>query len=153
MGEEITTDRGDVLVLFITEHIKDRGLFKVIDNVRSQGGIIVIPHPFRPFQRFGYPLAELVGKIDAVETFNARSPDSSNKAAAKSVKGLAMATVGSSDAHIIMDIGKGYTLFDGELRDAIKERTTTSAGSNEFFNAFLSHLAANWFKGSWGQKK
>jgi predicted metal-dependent phosphoesterase TrpH len=148
VGEEITTNRGDVIALYIKEDVKERDLFKVIDNIRSQNGLVIIPHPFRPFrQRFNYPLERLVGKIDGIETLNSRNPDSSNKAAARVAKQLSLAAIGSSDAHILLDIGKGYTLFDGELRDAITERTTTSAGPNKFVIAFLSHLAATWFKG------
>ena len=148
VGEEITTDRGDVIALFIEEDVKERELFKVIEKIKGQGGIVIIPHPFRPFrQRFNYPLERLVGKIDGIETLNSRNPDSSNKAAAKAAKQLSLAAVGSSDAHILLDIGKGFTLFDGELRDAIRERTTTSAGPNKFIIAFLSHVTATWFKG------
>jgi hypothetical protein len=87
---------------------------------------VIIPHPFRPLQRFKYPLDKLAGKIYAIETLNSRTPDSSNNAAANIAQRLPLAAVGSSDAHILMDIGKAHTEFDGELRDAIKERRTKS---------------------------
>jgi predicted metal-dependent phosphoesterase TrpH len=148
IGEEITSHQGDVIAIFIERHIEERDLFKIVENVRSQGGLVIIPHPFRPLQRFAYSLASLVGRIDAVETLNSRNPDSSNKAAAKAIGGLPLAAVGSSDAHILADIGNGYTVFEGELREAIKERRTVSAGSNRLFNAFRSHFAASWIKGS-----
>jgi predicted metal-dependent phosphoesterase TrpH len=147
IGEEITTNRGDVIALYIKEDIKERELFKVIANIRSQNGLIIIPHPFRPlWQKFKYPLDKLKGEIDGIETLNSRTPNSSNKNAARLAKQLSLAEIGSSDAHILLDIGKGYTLFDGDLRDAIKERKTTGAGPNKFAVAFLSHVAAALYK-------
>lgn len=147
VGEEITTDCGDVIALYINEDVKERDLFKVIDNIRSQNGLIIIPHPFRPFlQRFKYPLDKLKGKIDGIETLNSRNPDSKNRFAAKVAKQLSFAEIGSSDAHILLDIGNGYTLFDGDLRNAIKERKTTGEGPTKFAVAFLSHVAATLYK-------
>jgi predicted metal-dependent phosphoesterase TrpH len=146
IGEEVTTDKGDVIALFIEEEVRERDLLKVIADIKSQDGVVVIPHPFRPMQTFRYPLDSLVGKIDAIETINSRTPDSSNDAAARIAMQLPVAAVGSSDAHILLDIGKAYTVFDGELRDAIKARTTRAEGSKNLSVGVLSHLASGWFK-------
>ena len=134
IGEEISTDAGDVIALYIKEEIKTKSLMEAIDKIKEQNGIIIIPHPFRPvpWLKFRYPLEKLVGKVDAIETFNSRNPNFANKAAEKAIKNLDFSRVGSSDAHIQLDIGKGYTLFKGDLRTAIKKRKTAPGGTTLF---------------------
>jgi predicted metal-dependent phosphoesterase TrpH len=148
IGEEVSTEKGDVIALHIKEPVKGRDLLKVIEKIHEQDGLVVIPHPFRPTQRFGYPLDRLKGKIDAIETVNSRTPDFSNEEAAKAAKRLSVASVGSSDAHILLDIGNAYTIFEGDLRDAIRERKTSSVDAKNSPVAFLSHLASGFYKGS-----
>ncbi|MCK5282983.1 MAG: PHP domain-containing protein [Nanoarchaeota archaeon] len=140
IGEEVRTDKGDILALYIQEQIKIRNLSEVIDNVKSQDGILIIAHPFRwvPWLRFEEPIKNVVGKIDGVETFNSRNIGWANKKAEKSIDGLDFAEIGASDAHIPIDIGKGYTLAEGNLKDAIKKRQTKAQGTTRY--ALLSAL-------------
>ncbi len=134
LGDEVKTDHGDILALYLQKEIKKRKLFEVIDEVKSQGGLMVIAHPFRctPWLKFTYPLEKLVGKVEGVEVFNSRNVLFGNKKARKTVKNLDFAEIGSSDAHLPIDIGKGYTLFEGDLKKAIKNRTTKAEGTTLF---------------------
>jgi predicted metal-dependent phosphoesterase TrpH len=155
VGEEVTTDHGDVLALYTERHVAAKDLLDVIEDIKSQGGIVIVPHPFRPTQRFSYPFEKLVGKIDAIEVVNSRTPDSSNNKAAQTAKALNIAAVGSSDAHILMDVGKAYTTFEGGLREAIANRGTKGVDAKDSSVALLSHLTAGILKGSrlLGQRK
>lgn len=131
IGEEIKTNYGDVIALYIKEEINEIDFWEVIDHIKKQGGLIIIPHPFRLWPKFGYPLEKLRGKIDGIEVFNSRDP-LSNAVAAEKTKRLTMAEIGSSDGHLPLDIGKGYTVFEGDLRSAIKKRRTISGGTIKF---------------------
>lgn len=137
VGQEMKTDYGDLIALYVNERIKARSMWDVIDEVKSQGGLIVIPHPFRIFEGFRYPIANLKGKVDAVEAFNSRYI-LSNRIAARTP--MPMAKVGSSDAHIPFEIGKGYTLFEGDLRTAIKKSKTRFGGDSSL--ALISQAAS-----------
>jgi predicted metal-dependent phosphoesterase TrpH len=136
-GEEITTEYGDVLALYIHKEIKSRKLLEVLKEIHSQGGIAIIPHPFRirPWSRFKYPLEKLKGQIDAIETFNSRNMLWENSKAKKKAISLGFSQTGSSDAHMILDIGKAYTIFDSKektLRDAIKNNKTVAKGTTKY---------------------
>ena len=134
IGEEITTEYGDILGLYLKKEVKSRKLFNVIKEIKKQKGIIIVPHPFRivPWLKFKYPLGKLKGKIDAIETFNSRNLVYSNNASKRTARKYNFPEVGSSDAHIPLDVGRGYTLFEGDLRKALKERKTTAKGSTLF---------------------
>lgn len=146
IGEEIKTDYGDLIALYIKKEIINKDFFKAVEEVKKQGGITIIPHPFRPIPwlKFKYPIRKLVGKIDAIEVFNSRNIGIANKLAEKSIEGLDFAKVGSSDAHLTFDIGKGYTLFKGDLREAIKNRTTKAEGTTRL--GLISGLISSFNK-------
>jgi hypothetical protein len=133
-GEEIKTQFGDIIGLYLKKEIKSRDFFKAVDEIHSQGGIVIIPHPYRHvyWHKFKYPLSKLKGKIDAIETFNSRNMDHANARAVNEAKKLGFSQTGSSDGHLILDIGKGYTIFTGNLKDAIKNNKTQVGGNNNF---------------------
>jgi predicted metal-dependent phosphoesterase TrpH len=146
VGEEIATDHGDVVALYIKKEIRSRSLFKVIDEIKRQKGLVIIPHPFRIRPKFSYPLEKLDGKIDAIETVNSRY-GISNMMAKRVAKRLSVAQVGSSDGHSPFDIGRAYTVFEGDLRSAIRSRKIAAGGSAKYglisqaistFNQFIS---------------
>ena len=134
IGDEVTTNYGDVLTYYLQEEIKSRELFSVVDEVKKQGGLIAIPHPFRtsinPTLKFRYPIEKIKDKIDAIECFNARMLlPSDNKKAQELAKKLNIAGIGGSDAHFRLDIGRAYTIFEGDLRKALKHNKTGYNGT------------------------
>ncbi len=125
-GSEIRTDCGDMIAIYIEEKVNSRLVLEVLDEIRSQDGIAIVPHPFRfgPWLKFRYPLEKIKDQIDAIETMNARNFSFSNKLAQKEAEKLEIAQVGSSDCHIMLDIGRGYTIFEEDLRKAIRKKQT-----------------------------
>jgi predicted metal-dependent phosphoesterase TrpH len=143
-GEEINTNHGDLLGLYLHKEIKSRDLLEAIGEIKSQGGIVIIPHPFTiaSVRSFTYPLVKLKGKIDAVETFNSRNFPHYNELAKKEALKYGFAQTGSSDAHIKSDISNGYTLFEGDLRKAIKNKKTKVGGTTKY--GFVSNVCASF---------
>lgn len=132
IGSEIRTNYGDVLAYYLQDEIKARDFFSVVGEVKSQGGLIAVAHPFRtslnPTLKFSYPIEKIKNKIDAIESFNARMLPGNNKKAQVLAKQLSMPQIGGSDAHFGFEVGRAYTIFDGGLRKAIKEGKTASKG-------------------------
>jgi predicted metal-dependent phosphoesterase TrpH len=113
-GEEILTPNGEIIGYFLKEYIPSgQPLEKVIEAIKSQDGLVGVPHPFDTFRglkntdnRF---LDELAAQLDVVEIFNARSllPWDSDKARDFARKHDLPATAGS-DSHTIREIGRTY---------------------------------------------
>ena len=133
IGSEITTNYGDVLALYLNKDIKSREFFSLVDEVRKQDGLIIIPHPFRKSlnknHTLGYPIERIKNRIDAIERFNARMlPFGDNEKAQRLAKKLGIAGTGGSDAHFRFEIGTGWTTFEDDFRKALKRKETRYEG-------------------------
>jgi len=143
VGEEITTRRGHVLALFLSERIPAlRPLEETIERIHDQGGIAIAAHPLAPLTpSLGHrSLLRLHHdpdprhQLDAIEMLNpsvagrARRP---HRAALNELMGLA--AVGNSDAHVLEHVGTGWTWFAGAsaeaYRAAVAGRTTEAEGT------------------------
>lgn len=104
-GSEIRTEFGDIIGLFLNEDIRSRIFFEVIDEIKSQGGMIVAPHPYKSHIR------DYLKYVDVIEVTNARISENLNKKAYEySVKNN-IPGIGSSDAHMGYEIGKIQTVY------------------------------------------
>lgn len=101
IGAEIATEIGDIIGLFLEEEIKSRDSIEVIEEIHRQGGIAVLPHPYK-----GHTLnEELIRKIDVIEAFNSRASAENNKKARMLAKQYKKSIIAGSDAHFCSDIG------------------------------------------------
>jgi len=111
IGEEIMTQQGELLGIFIKEKIP-AGLssLKTIELLRFQGAFISVSHPFDAFRRGHWEMDDLlniVSYIDAIEVFNSRClrPLFNTRASVFSQDNNLLGTVGS-DAHSMVEVGK-----------------------------------------------
>jgi predicted metal-dependent phosphoesterase TrpH len=122
VGEEIMTQQGELLAIFVQELVP-AGLpaSEAIALLRSQGAFISVSHPFDS-ARSGHwrteDLLSITPKIDAIEIFNSRciSPNSNILAADFSYKHHLPGTVGS-DSHSLREVGTS-TLTLPDFHDA-----------------------------------
>lgn len=108
-GEEIRTDCGDLIGLYITEEIEKHIPFPdAIDRIKEQGGLSYLPHMYdKTRYGCGDEYAELV---DIIEVFNARClGDSFNEMAAETARRLGKPGAGGSDSHFLLEFGGTYT--------------------------------------------
>jgi hypothetical protein len=122
VGEEMKTHAGELIGLFLTEHIP-AGLppATAAAAIRAQGGIVYVPHPFDPMRRnLSEPaLVELAdaGLLDAVEVLNAKtSLRSLNERARVFAADRGLAAGAGSDGHVPEALGAAYVEmpdFDG----------------------------------------
>ena len=102
VGEEISTDKGDVIGLFLKKPIESRRLDNVLDEIKSQEGIVILPHPFKRSKVVHYP--EFIKNIDLIEVWNGRTSFEENyKALIFAVLNKKYISCGS-DAHFSFEI-------------------------------------------------
>lgn len=130
VGAEMETVDGEILGLYLNEEIKSLEMFEIIDEIKQQGGIAIIAHPTARFRRsLKQPCIELKGRIHGIEAFNSRALPLENWRAQRMASKFKFGVTGGSDAHFYYEIGRGYTEFKGNLREAIKTKSTKVGGS------------------------
>lgn len=115
-GEEVKTNQGDVIGLFITERIpKGLDVRETVDRIKEQGGSVLIPHPFDRKGRgsLGSSITEVLEKVDFIEIVNGRTPSRNNRKAEKFAMLHGIPGLGGSDAHWPKEVGKVRTLVKG----------------------------------------
>lgn len=132
IGEEVmTADQGEVIGLFLTEKIpRGMTLEETIAEIRRQGGIVYVPHPFDRLHAvpdYEHMLA-VVDKIDAIEVFNPRiAIPAFNEEAVRFAGKYRIVGGAGTDSHVAQGLGAvRITMrdFDGpeefleSLRDA-----------------------------------
>jgi glycosyltransferase involved in cell wall biosynthesis len=132
VAEEVkTADQGEVIGLFITEKI-ERGmtLEETIAEIKRQGGIVYVPHPFDRMHAVpDYEhLLSVIDDVDAIEVYNPRvAVGSFNEEAVRFAAKYRIPAGAGSDAHVVQGLGSARIRmrdFDGpeefleSLRDA-----------------------------------
>ena len=111
-GEEIRTDIGDLIGLYIQDLIPKKTPFlEALDRIKEQGGISYLPHGFDVFRyNIGGKYPEYAKKVQVIEVFNARclSPNPNKKAGFFAKRNNKLMAAGS-DAHLLFEFGNTYT--------------------------------------------
>jgi predicted metal-dependent phosphoesterase TrpH len=111
IGSEIKTEEGDVIGLFLNDEIASKHFDEVVDEIKSQDGLVVLPHPYKKIMEIPN---ELLSKVDLIETLNGRLSPELNYKAQTLAKNSGIPIIGGSDAHISMSIGSVRTTFNCE---------------------------------------
>ncbi len=116
VGSEISTEIGDITGLFLNEEIKSRNSMEVIEEIKEQGGIVVLPHPYK-----GHKLNdELISSVDVIESFNSRTGRYENFFAEELAEKYKKPTIAGSDAHFESEIGMAKTLINSPIFESVK---------------------------------
>jgi len=149
VAEEILTPRGEIMGMFLKEGVPSGiTINQAIERIRSQGGLVTIPHPFDKLRGMGSNgriLEELVGNIDIIEVFNARSPllRYSNRALNFAQKYGIPGSAGS-DAHSLDEIGNAYIeMPEFNSRDEFLQALTRGKIFGHR-SSLLVHFHSNW---------
>ncbi len=137
LGEEIRTQAGDIIGLFLAQEIKEKDPFKAIQEIKKQGGLVIIPHPFDFLEGFKQDLDQHKEEINGIEVFNSQSLWGRNKKAIEFAQKNNLAMVAGSDAHYYKCVGNAYTIVDGaktldEFKTGILKRGTKTKGRRSF---------------------
>ncbi len=110
VGEEVkTAHEGEVIGLFIQEKIpRGMTLKETIAEIRRQGGLVYVPHPFDRLHSVpDYEnLLKIVGEVDAIEVFNPRvAIGAFNDEAARFAAKYRIVAGAGSDSHVAQGLG------------------------------------------------
>jgi len=119
IGAELKTDRGEVIGYHLNDEVKSTSFFEVLDEIKSQGGLVSIPHPLDRMRGSAVKdeqlMLEAKSRIDFLEV-NGRTLPYFNKKTAEFAGKHDFKLIGGSDAHMLWEVGVLYTEFNGETR-------------------------------------
>lgn len=154
VGEEIMTDRGEILGYFMQESIPP-GLTpdETIRRLREQGAVISVSHPFDRLRKGAWheeDLLRIIDQVDAIEVFNARCmyADDNVKAMQFAQKHQLTGTVGS-DAHSRIEYGRALAQmppFEGASDFLLALRAAQHLNRYSSWFVHLNSKTAKWSK-------
>ncbi len=123
-----STDYGEIVGLFVSEHIENRSFAEIAEDIHENNGLVVLPHPRDYLRKYtavrkGLPDDLIVKHVDLIEGINSRCIfDYFNKRAQKLARRLNKPMTAGSDGHTSWEIGNAKTwLQDIETADDIYE--------------------------------
>ncbi len=150
VSEEVkTADQGEVIGLFIEEHIpRGMTLAETVAEIKRQGGLVYVPHPFDRMHAVpDYEhLLGIVDDIDAIEVYNPRvAIGSFNEEAERFAAKYRILAGAGSDSHVAPGLGSVRVRmadFDGpeEFLEALREAEITTKPSSLLYVQALKFL-------------
>ena len=117
VGEEIFSSDGEIIGLFLSERIEP-GLSadETISRIRSQGGIVCIPHPADTKRNKTVLKTEVLieqrERIDCIEQYNGRTLSAEDIERQQTIADMSkLPCVVGSDAHTFYELGRNYNIF------------------------------------------
>lgn len=151
IAEEVLTPSGEVMGLFLKEHIASGlSIERAMNAIHAQGGLVSIPHPFDPLR--GLRLNEdgwerIIGQVDILEVFNARCPFGRPATRARAyAREHGLPGIAGSDAHSIGEIGNAIVELSDfntpqEFLESLKKAKINGKRSSPFV-----HFHSTWSK-------
>ena len=119
VGEEISTEKGEIIGLFIKKRIKPGlSVRDTMEEIKRQKGLVYIPHPYdEKRSKTVLPEDEIsknVDIIDIIEVHNGRNSKSyySEKQLAIANRYPSLYKVVGSDAHTFFELGRNYIIME-----------------------------------------
>jgi predicted metal-dependent phosphoesterase TrpH len=150
VAEEVkTAEQGEVIGLFLEEKIpKGLTMAETIAEIRRQGGLVYVPHPFDRFHSVpDYEhLLDMVEEIDLLEVFNPRvALTAFNEEAARFAGKYRIVPAAGSDSHVAQGLGSVRQRihdFDGpaEFLEAMRDADITRKHKNLIYVQTLKLL-------------
>jgi predicted metal-dependent phosphoesterase TrpH len=150
VAEEVkTAEQGEVIGLFLEEKIpKGLTMAETIREIRAQGGLVYVPHPFDRFHSVpDYEhLLDMVEEIDLLEVFNPRvAVTAFNEEAVRFAGKYRIVPAAGSDSHVAQGLGSVRQRihdFDGpaEFLEAMRDADITRKHKNLVYVQTLKFL-------------
>lgn len=159
VGSEINSHRGEVIGLFLEEDIKSNIFSEIVQEIKDQNGIVIIPHPFDNLRGNGVkPNKGDIPLIDCVEVFNSRCLlEKYNLKAHEFAKVNKLKITAGSDAHFANEIGKAGIMINSDIDHVEELKKILLKGNSDLFgvksnfiNLGLTKVLKIWRKTSSG---
>lgn len=122
VGCEFSTDDGSQIIgLYLSRLLPQRGTRDLLEAIRSDGGQVLLPHPFRRSSGIFRPemkrtpayVDEVLSHTDLVESFNGHDTFDKNAANLEFARARSLPAVAGSDAHRAAEIGSVFIEYEG----------------------------------------
>lgn len=101
IGEEISTDHGDLIAIGLSDVISSENFYDAIEEIKKQHAVSILPHPYK-----GHKDVEKIAEyVDFIEIYNARTAPKLNTKARILAQKLKKHQIAGSDAHFSCEIG------------------------------------------------
>ncbi len=151
VGCEFTADDGShVIGLDLRDAIAERRLPALLEEIKLQGGLVLLPHPFRrgsgvfrnEARRSEAFVREVLSRTDLVECFNGRDSYEANQRSYRFALARGLAAVAGSDAHTPAEIGSVFVEYEraGFVHGASPRRVVFPAQEPAFESSFKRRL-------------
>ncbi len=126
-----TADGSQIIGLGLSAMIHEKGVLELMQAIREDGGLVLVPHPFRRGSGLLRPekrrspafLDHALSLTDLVECFNGRDTFDNNARNLHFAKERGLPSVAGSDAHTADEIGSVFVEYPGaEEVDGRSER-------------------------------
>jgi UDP-N-acetylglucosamine 2-epimerase len=139
IGQEKTTDHGDLIGIKLQYEIKEFNFFKAVQEIKKQGGIAILPHPYKGHK----DVEEIAKHVDLIEGLNSRTSESLNKKAIRLAKKLNKPVIAGSDAHLYREIG--LVINKEQKKDVYTVDQFFHSGA---YNKFISNIIKSFKTGN-----
>ena len=146
VGEEITTRcHTDIIGLYLTKRIAPGlPLEQVVDEIRAQGGVVYLPHPFAYLRGVRERVDRALPFADIVEVWNSRAFYTPwNHRAIQEVRERGIPEAAGSDAHFSAELGRAATVMPS-FNDAqtLKAAAKHARAENDGHTYMLPHVGS-----------
>ena len=138
-GVEVTTSEGHLLALGVETPPPRTDPLSVVDAVHERGGVAVLSHPFDRLREHFRSSPQLAETVDAIEAVNSRClRDVYNERARAFGAHHDLPVTGGSDAHFPMEVGRAYTVCEGDPIEAIRKGRTEAGGRGRYLSGHVA---------------
>lgn len=115
VGSEVSTSKGEIIGLYLYKEIGSKDFYDVIDEINTQDGIIVVPHPFDEFRKSTSLTTEDYKLVNNIEIFNSRCIENKyNQKAELFARENCYGVIAGSDAHFANEIGNAGVIIEND---------------------------------------
>ncbi|TFG34552.1 hypothetical protein EU527_02745 [Candidatus Thorarchaeota archaeon] len=139
-----STDFGELIGLFVSEHVENRTFVEIAEDVHAMNGLTILPHPRDPLRkhsaiRRGLPDEIIRKHVDLIEGINSRCIIQIFNAKAQALaRRLEKPMTAGSDGHSFLEMGHAKTWLQDietadDIFDELKQGRTQISGYPSLF--------------------
>jgi predicted metal-dependent phosphoesterase TrpH len=147
VAAEYQSEKGDLIGIFLKEEIRSRDSREIIKAIHAQGGLVVLPHPYK-----GHKLDdELLCGVDLIEIYNSRCSSEENARAATLAMQHNVPAIAGADAHCFSELNAALNDYsadppanENELRNHLlrSQRTLLASPSSPLCRPYSQMVKA-----------
>jgi predicted metal-dependent phosphoesterase TrpH len=111
ISAEYKTNWGDIIAVNIRSEINIRDPLLLIDEIKMQGGVSILPHPYDGHNQIDI----LAQRVDVIEVYNARSSYINNLKSYSLALKYSKPMIWSSDSHIKSTLGNAIIGYSDDI--------------------------------------